>query len=425
MYENTNVTFVTRDLLDLPSKKNKRNNELNWGYFINGMTRMSVSNDALYNISYRLSTYSYMNFTIYEYDENNQSYELAGGTKDNPKYFKICDFFYPFNKENIDKKIDEEIGENVGTKNYTNDNGRIFENIVQYEDIKIFESLNFGNQYIDFKGMFELFPKVETLSTFLNGDLSKYKIQGLLKPCENIKSIIYCFNNSAINDSEEKIDLYEFFNWEYNTTDILHLFEGSRINNGESVSVSLLNGFVIKKTITYENFKKVLKKITEYSKLTRLTNLFSYCTITGYENQEIRFEGDVELNKITNISNLFENCTSDYMPFENTDKYEGGLLNIGRSFFKHFPKFTVAQRTLANTYLSSPLTYDYFCKRGNEFTEKSVFLSEDKSNDATLYEYEYSPTIFNLKECFSNTKFVKTGLIQQIWCILIAIVIVI
>ena len=404
MYENTNVTFVTRDLLDLPSKKNKRNNELNWGYFINGMTRMSVSNDALYNISYRLSTYSYMNFTIYEYDEGKKSYELAGGTKDNPKYFKICDFFYPFNK------IDEEIGENVGTKDYTKD--IVFENIVPYENIKIFESLNFGNQYIDFKGMFELFPNVETLSTFLNGDLSKYKIQGLLKPCKNIKSIIYCFNDSSINDSKEEIDLYEFFNWEGNTEDILHLFESLRINNGESVSVSLLNGFVVKKTITYENFKKVLQKITEYSKLTRLTNLFSYCTITGYHGEEIKFTDDnVKLNNITNISNLFENCTSDYMPFENTDKYEGGLLNIGRSFFKHFPKFTVAQRTLANTHLSSPLTYDYFCKRDEFPTETKILLSENIENDATLFEYEYSSNkktpIINLKECFYNTKFVN------------------
>ena len=66
--------------------------------------------------------------------------------------------------------------------------------------------------------MFELFPNVETLSTFLNGDLSKYKIQGLLKPCKNIKSIIYCFNDSAINDSKEEIDLYPINDEKYAKT---------------------------------------------------------------------------------------------------------------------------------------------------------------------------------------------------------------
>ena len=388
MYENTNVTFISKNLLDLPFEKNTPDNVLYWDNFIKGMYRVSIADDALYNISYRLKSYSYISFNIYRYNGN--QYEMVGKNSDD--IFKICDFFYPFNNEKTGKKI------------YKEENGYTFENIVPY-NIKTFESLNFGDQYIDFRGMFELFPNIETISTSFNGNLSKYNISGLLSPCKNILSIQQSFCDSYVNSSTKTIDLYKFFNWDENTTDITNLFDSLDF---------ISNGFTVKKEITYEDLTKVLDKITEYTNLTRLTNLFSYCTITGYHGEEIKFTDDnVKLNNITNISNLFENCTSEYIPFDKKvpeDElkgiYTGGVLNIGRSFFKHFPNFTVAQRTLANTHLSSPLTYDYFCKRRNTVTEKSVFLSEDKSNDATLYEYEYSSTIFNLKECFSNTKFV-------------------
>ena len=398
MYENTNVTFISKNLLDLPFEKNTPDNVLYWDTFIKGMSRVSIADDALYNISYRLPSYSYISFNIYRYNVELSApqYEMVG--KDSDDMFKICDFFYPFND-----------GEKTGEKTYTEDNGYTFKDIVPY-NIKTFESLNFGDQYIDFRGMFELFPNIETISTSFNGNLGKYNMYGLLKPCKNIVSIIQSFCDNAINnpnaENTQIIDLYNFFNWEENTTDVINLFDGLD---------PLINGFMVKKFITYDNFKNVLKKITEYSKLTRLTNLFSYCTITGYNNQEIGFEDGVVLNNITNISNLFENCTSDYKPFsdDNSDKgiYTGGVLNIGRTFFKHFPKFTVAQRTLANTYLSSPLTYDYFCKRGNNFTPKSILLTaellEDNSNVATLFECDYNSNIINLKECFYNTKFVN------------------
>ena len=389
MYENTNVTFISKNLLDLPFEKNTPDNVLYWDNFIKGISRVSIADDALYNISYRLKSYSYISFNIYRYNGN--QYEMVG--KDSDDIFKICDFFYPFSNEK------------PGVKKYTEKNGYTFENIVPY-NIKTFESLNFGDQYIDFRGMFELFPNIETISTSFNGNLCKYKMDSLLKPCKNIISIIQSFCDSGINnpitEKSHIIDLYNFFNWEKNTTNVINLFEGLN---------PLANGFVVNKFITYDNLKTVLKKITEYSKLTRLTNLFSYCTITEYNNQEIGFEEGVVLNNITNISNLFENCTSDYKPFidDNSDKgiYIGGVLNIGRSFFKHFPKFIVAQRMLANTYLSSPLTYDYFCKRSELFKTKQIFLSENIEDTATLFEYEYSSNIINLKECFNNAKFVN------------------
>ena len=398
MYENTGVVFVSKFLLDLPFEKNISENPLYWDMFIKGMSRMNITSDALYNISYRLRNYSYISFTIYESNESN-NYVPAGGDADH--MFKICDFFHPFNDE-----------DGKGTKTYTEENGYTFGDDVEvYKEIRSFETLNFGDQYIDFRGMFELFPNIQTIALFLNGDLSKYNLQGLLKPCKNITTIIqsFCDNNvdNSVTDNTQVIDLYEFFNWEGNTTNIVDLFGGLD---------PLMNGFAVHKTITYENFENILDVVSKYTKLISLTNIFSYCTITGYNNQEIKF--NTPLNNIINISNLFDTCTSDYKPLEGVDGgdkgvYGGGVLNIGRSFFEQLPAFTVAQKTLANTCLSSPLTYDYFCKRGKKISDKpkrvliTPELLEDESNVAELYECEYSSTIINLNECFKNTKFVN------------------
>jgi hypothetical protein len=380
MYNGTGVVFISRKLLDLPFSKNTPENPLNWDSFIQGMNRLSISNDALYNISYRLKSYSYINFSIYEY--TNDGYKLAGQTKEN--MFKVCDLFYPFDDEN---------------KTYTKEGGYTFnDNVLKYEVIKEFESLNFNDrQFIDFRGMFELFPNVNSLSSFLNGNLSRYNIKGLLRPCKNIKKIVQCFCDTNINGGQE-IDLYEFFNWEDNTTEVVSLFEG--------ITDTFENGFVIKKTISYDKMRDVvLKKIEEYKNLTNLTNLFSYCTIINYNNDEIKFENT--LSNIKNISNLFENCTSTCSIQSGKGVYNGGVLNIGRSFFEKLPNVIVAQRTFANTYLSSPLTYDYFCKRGTEFTDTDVYLSKDKESPKyKLMEREYNSNIINLKECFINTKFV-------------------
>ena len=390
MYDNTSVTFVSRNLLDLPFKNNRPDNILNWDSFVPSMSRMNIADDALFNISYRLKSYSYITFNIYKY-VGNKKYELVG--KDANNMYDICNFFYPF-----DVNKPEEVPPYPP----------------YYEDIKIIESLNFSEQqFIDFSGMFNLFPNVQILSTFLNGNLSKFKIDGLLKPCKNITSIIQSFCDTNINNpnNTQKIDLWEFFNWDENTTNVTNLFEGLDV---------LSNGFTIKKTITYNNLKNILKKLSEYTKLTHLVNLFSYCTVTDYNNEEINFgkdesdNEDIVLNNIINISNLFYNCTSTYKPFENIDGgdkgvYTGGVLNIGRTFFKGLPKFTIAQRTFANTCLSSSLTYDYFCKRSdNNSKGESVYLLESQEyKEAKLYEYKYSSDIINLKECFYNTKFVN------------------
>ena len=384
MYENTGVTFISKQLLSLPATGNNPENGLAWNSFIksNMSSGVDISSDALENISYRLETYSGIKFIIYEYDEISTQYKLAGELN---KLFDICKFFYHTKTDDI---------------------------VLPYSDITSINSLNFGDQYIDFSGMFNLFPNVKTISNFLNGNLGKYNIDGLLRPCKNITSISNSFNDDYINNSTQVIDLYNFFNWDENITEgVTSLFEGQTSN-------SLSNGFRVNKTITYNNFKKVLEKIVEIATneknkdFKRLTNIFSYCTITEYNNEEIKFETEKTLDNIINISFLFENCTSDYKPFANSDGgnkgiYTGGVLNIGRSFFEKLPNFTIAQRTFANTYLSTPLTYDYFCKRSKNYKESDILLSENQSDVAKLYEYTYKFDISNLKECFYNTKFVN------------------
>ena len=391
LYANTGVTFVSKFLLDLPFENNTSADEhiLSWDNFIQPMNRLSITNDALYNISYRLRSYSYINFTIYEYNNDSKQYEKVG--KDAENTFRICDFFYPFEEG----------------KTYT-DNGCVFGDSVEpYNYITSLDSIGFGDQFIDFRGMFNLFPNVRIISSFLNGNLSKYNIQGLLYPCKNITSIVqsFCDTNVNVKENPQEIDLFNFFDWVNNTTDIEKLFEGAQAS---------ANGFFVRKTITYENLKIVLNKISEYTNLTRLTNVFSHCTITGYNNEEIKFNDGVVLSNIKNISNLFDSCTSDYKPYSDSDAddkdkgiYTGGVVNIGRSFFKSFPNFTTAIKTLSNTCLSSPLTYDYFCRRSENFIEKNVYLSEDLNDIAKLYEYEYNSNILYLTDCFYNTKFVR------------------
>jgi hypothetical protein len=383
MYENTGVAFISKQLLGLPKDMNTPDNSLSWGSFISKMNLgIDLSKDALENVSYRLDSYSGIKFNIYEHNDDEKSYQLADN-KDN--MLNICDFFY---------HIENEDG-----------------SILPYNSITSINSLNFGDQYIDFRGMFNLFPNVNDISNFLNGKLQKYNIDGLLKPCKNIKSIINSFCDNDVDNNVENpqiIDLYNFFNWDENTTvGVTNLFEGQSNNN-------FANGFKVRKTITYSNFKKVLEKIAEIAEkneeFKRLTNIFSYCTITEYNNEEIKFEKS--LNNVKNISFLFEKCTSDYKPFVNANAgekgiYTGGVLNIGRSFFEKLPEFNIAQRTFANTYLSSSLTYDYFCKRDKEYKETDVYLSENQSDIAKLYECSYSSNIINLKECFYNTKFVN------------------
>ena len=377
MYENTGVDFISEKLLSLNTDQNnnEKENVLKWDNFITNMDKIGISKVALQNISYRIDSYSNIAFNcIYEYTYENQI----------PKYIPadsldICDFFCPI--EDVNGKP------------------------IPFEHITSISSLNFGVQNIDFSKMFNLFPNVNSISNFLNGNLSKYNMNGLLKPCNKIISIVNSFNDNNINASDAaEIDLYEFFNWEGNTTDIKTLFEGTNY---------LSNGFKIKKHITFENLKTVLANISNYTNLTRLNNIFSYCTITGYDGREIKFpDNSNTMDNIVNVSNLFEYCSSEQEPNSqnNADICPQRGLNIGRSFFEKLPNVQVASRTFANTYLSSSLSYDFFHKRV-ESTDKNAedvyILKNGDYHEAKLYECVYKSHIYNLDECFSNTKFVK------------------
>ena len=48
---------------------------------------------------------------------------------------------------------------------------------------------------------------------FLYGDLSKVKIDGIMKDCKNLTSVDMSFNHTGNVYDLEPIDLYEFFNW--------------------------------------------------------------------------------------------------------------------------------------------------------------------------------------------------------------------
>ena len=226
MYANTGVNFVSKFLLDLPHENNTSADEhmLSWDSFIKPMTKLNIADDALYNISYRIRSYSFINFTIYEYNNESKQYETVGKNADNS--FRICDFFYPFEEG----------------KTYTNDGCEFDDTVEPYNFITSIESFNFGDQYIDFRGLFNLFPNVTTISSSFNGNLIKYNLEGLLQPCKKITTIIQSFCDNGINNIEtsQEIDLFNFFNWENNTDKVVKLFEGSK---------EFSNGFTIRKRI--------------------------------------------------------------------------------------------------------------------------------------------------------------------------------
>ena len=182
MYYNTNVKFVSKNLLDLDLNENSTDKVLDWDNFISDMSNMNITSDALHNISYRLNSYSNKGFkNIYEYNSDKGEYQLVGSSES--EKFEVIKFFGP--------KYD--------------DNNKV----VPLSHIKEIESLHFGDQYINFNEMFLLFPNVEKINRFLHGNLSKYDMGEILKPCTNIISITESFKD---NSGRAIIDLFNFFN---------------------------------------------------------------------------------------------------------------------------------------------------------------------------------------------------------------------
>jgi hypothetical protein len=65
MYENTGVNFISKNLLDLPFDNNTSDKPLDWNSFIQGMSKMNIASDALYNISSCLSRVIFKFFNLF------------------------------------------------------------------------------------------------------------------------------------------------------------------------------------------------------------------------------------------------------------------------------------------------------------------------------------------------------------------------
>ena len=394
MYYGTGVKRITKVLLSLPFELNNNESSLvSWYDFI-GNGEMKVSKDAFINISYRISTLNTMNLSIYD---TSNTYKLVN--TDDP-YFNIVNLLGPHKKD----------GSNI-----TYNNGKVSEITFNPEDsldtyelfTRIKSITSFGvnpSQWIDYRNLLNMCPEITSLTGFLSSDLSKSKIDGMLKNCKNLTDIENSFIHSGDVEQLDSIDLYEFFNWgspEDNLYDkMIKLF---------TTTSSTTIGFAVKKHISIENFKSIIKSLHNYKRINALSNIFSYCTINGYDGFPIVLEDD--MTEVKNINALFYKC-------KGIDNLGNDVpLHIRRSFFEHLPNVTSMAYTFYGVYFDRMFTYDFFCKRINpEDSQPSrVYVEIDGSIAATtayeaeLYETVYKPNalIDNMSYCFCNAKFVN------------------
>lgn len=367
MYYGTGINRISSHILSLPEELNDVDHPLNWTDIIKSDT-YEITDEALKNISYRISTISNKKYSILTASGN--KWVSTIGTSDNK--YDIRNFFCP-KKDGEGKFIP-------------------FTNITSLNNVSFNES-----QYIDFSNMFELFPNVNELYGFMNLNLSRFNIEGILKPCKNMVSIEESFSNS--NNSE--VDLWEFFDWE-NNNGITKLFDG-RNGTGDTFSIN--------KYISFENFKHLLaiisggvygdKTYIGYKNITYFSNIFRNCRITDYPSVDNEIVLQRTMPNIINISHLFDTCVSD-----NRDK----SLNIRRTFFEKLPNVTMLVGTFKNVHFDHMLDFDFFCKRKSQPTESNVKV--DGGVDAILYRYDYKRDIFNMSDCFNGCKFYGNG---QAW----------
>jgi hypothetical protein len=374
MFWSCNVSFLYREMFNFGNNTSA----LNWdGYANSGAKNMST--DSLYYISKRITTFgghawNYKNtYTIYKWDTSKNEYVITGTTKDTA--IKMVDVLMP-QQDHASVSYDDN-----GWDTNTN--------------LKIFSYFEFNSsQYVDLSNIFKLYPNVTTIENFLNGDLRKYKYGGLLSDCKNLTSVKDSFNHNNVNTLSEceEIDLSGFFNWEANTN-IYNLFA-----SGDATYL----GFISKKTVSYTNMVDIMSNISKKKQLTSLTNIFSYCTITNYNNEEIEFTD--KNTKITSLNYLFYKCKSDYGEF--------GQLKFASSFFENIPNVTSLVRTFYGVNLGSMFGMDFFKKRKETTTNVYIVKNgQDSKLDASwdiakLHSFEYNKVISNLTECFAYVKFV-------------------
>ena len=384
MYQYTNVSRVSKKLLSLPPELNNNSSPIvQWDNFT-GNHELNISKSAFKNISYRIISISNMSLSIYE---DGDIVPDAYSTMINVDfgedgYLDIRELFC--DKDENDKYIP----------------------MTRLTSINSF-SVN-SAQWIDYTHMFEVCPNILNISLFLNGyDLSRSKIDGILKPnngelkLQNLNTINDSFNHGGNFDDNSltPIDLYDFFDWEntalYGT--IEKLFTSSN---------SKLPGFCIKKTISQEHFARILEVLHKYNKISKLSNLFSYCTITDYDPNScpvvLATESDQDFVKVTNINALFYNCKSG----------DGSPLSIRRSFFEHLKNVEEMANTFYNVKFDHMPSYDFFCKR--TYTTKTTNIgvkvdgaSTPSYSGASLRTITYTKPIADMFNCFCGAKFVN------------------
>lgn len=373
MYLGISIDTITKKLLSLPEgdEYNNPENPLRWDGFAK-RGDIDVSIDCFKNISYRITSLNDLNMRIMQ--PVDRRYVPIINTESDR--YNILDLF--------GIEIDPETHKPI--KSLTN--------------ITSISSLSFNSeQYIDFSRFFEILPNVTSIENFLNVNVERFYIEGLFKPCTNMRRI---YNSLGSYGNNTPVDLYNLFNWdgEDNGNENIEELFSSYDDNSQS--------FGLKKTVSYTNLQKILTAITGYTKLTKLTNIFSNCIVTGYApgKPEIRFAEGTVLNKIKCINYLFTNMSSD--------RSDGGV-SFSRTLFEQLPNVEKMRMTFSGVRFTEMLSMDFFARRKSTPETKDVYLLTSCANtdlDASyekhiLYTYDYVRNIVDLNNTFYNARFVS------------------
>ena len=407
MYFGTGINYLSKELLSLPDSRNNNDdlhsgevteettNRLNWDNFI-GTGSILIGKDALKYISYRISELSTFIFTIKDVGENYQStLNTDDSLDDYYKYFDIVRLLCPKRKDNTNVE-------------YTKG-----DDINDYEPFERLTSFNYfsinSSQFVDYKELFKICPNVSRLSGFLNTDLSRSKIDGILKTCKKLVSVDNSFSHSGNFADAPVIDLYEFFNWGDEEHPEESLFGITNLFSTGNTEV----GFVLNKYISQEHFEDIMNLLHNYKNTEKFSNIFSYCTIIGYDpNYEIKIggleEGEV-MSRITNLNSLFFNCKGVSSNGENNIP-----LKIRRSFFECFPNVTSLANTFSYVRFDHMFSYDFFCKRTYTDETNNIYVevdttkpvnSDERYARATLHKMSYRNPINTMVNCFMGATF--------------------
>lgn len=386
MYYGTSVSYISAALLSLPFDKNTsaEENVLDWTEFI-GSGEIKMARNALMNISYRIESISLIQPSVYDETSTQRLLNVDKGDG----YLDILSILCPVKSDG--SNVVRNLRGKVTNVTY---NPADINDYVKFTRIKMISNFYVNvTQYVDYSNLFTLCNKVETISNFLNCDLSKAKIDGMMKDCTTITSIIESFNHSGdVSDLPYEIDLYDFFNWGH-LQNISALFECS----GDDAKKI---GFGIKKTISNSDFFTILGELPDYTKIKRLSNIFAFCTITEYDGTEIKLNDD--MLGVTNINALFYHCSGKNSLGNDVP------LKIRRSFFEHLPNVTLMANTFCGVHFDHMLSYDFFCKQ-IERNDNTIYTKVgDNYVGAVLHTISYNTNylINSMYNCFKDAKFV-------------------